>query len=98
MANQFDLDTARRLAAFYKVFGDETRIRIVEALSREELCVNDLCEKLEMSKSAVSHQLSTLRRAYLVKYRKSGKNVYYSLDDEHVETVFLMGLEHINHR
>ena len=97
MERKFDLDKARRLAGFFKVFGDETRIRIVEVLSRKELCVNALCEELDMSKSAVSHQLAILRKEYLVKYRKEGKSTYYSLDDDHVKMVFEMGLEHISH-
>jgi len=98
MAKKFDIDTAQHLAAFFKVFGDETRIRIVEALSHGEMCVSDLCEALDMSKSAISHQLSLLRNARLVKYRKDGKNVIYSLDDDHVATVFAMGLEHVHHK
>ena len=98
MSKTFDIRTAQRLSSFFKVFGDDTRIRIVEALSHEELCVNEICEKLNMSKSAVSHQLSILRKEYLVKYRKEGKSVFYSLDDDHVKAVFEMGLEHIQHR
>lgn len=83
---------------FFKVFGDETRIRILEALDRRrELCVSELCDELDMSKSAISHQLAALKSERLVKYRKDGKQVFYSLDDEHVKTVFEMGLEHIRH-
>lgn len=86
-----------RLSAFFKVFGDHTRIRILWALDRSEMCVCDICNVLGMNKSAVSHQLGSLRRAHLVKYRREGKTVYYSLDDEHIREVFETGLAHIRH-
>ena len=85
------------LADLFKVFGDSTRVRIISALIHEELCVCDIAALLGMSKSAISHQLRALRQTKLVKHRKEGKVVYYSLDDEHVEAIFAQGLNHISH-
>ena len=85
------------VSSFFKVLGDETRIRILWALDVRELCVCDLAGVLGMTKSAVSHQLRVLKQARLVKYRKEGKMVYYSLDDEHVKKIFDQGLAHISH-
>lgn len=89
---QKDLTT---LAKFFKVLGDETRVRILWCLDQSEMCVCDICNVLGMNKSAVSHQLKFLRDAKLVKFRKEGKTVYYSLDDEHVRAVFETAREHI---
>lgn len=86
------------VADFFKVFGDSTRIRLLCLLLQKELCVSELTEKLEMTQSAVSHQLRVLRQSNLVKYRKEGKVVYYSLDDNHVKTVLEQGMEHIGHK
>jgi ArsR family transcriptional regulator len=83
------------LADLYKMFADSTRVRIVWALSCEEMCVCDLAVLLGMTKSAVSHQLKSLRMSNLVKYDKQGKVVYYSLADEHVKDIFEKGFEHI---
>jgi len=83
------------LAGIFKVLGDVTRVRMLKALSVEELCVCDLAAVLDLTQSAVSHQLRLLRTARLVKYRKDGKVVYYSLDDDHVKTLFEQGLEHV---
>ncbi len=83
------------LAEFFKVFGDTTRIKILTALSAAELCVCDLAVLLNMTQSAVSHQLRLLKQARLVKYRKSGKIVYYSLDDAHVNTILDQGHHHL---
>ena len=83
------------LAEFFKVFGDDTRIRILTALYEEELCVCDLVEVLGMNQSAVSHQLRVLRGAKVVKFRKEGKMVYYCLDDDHVRKLLRDGLAHI---
>lgn len=83
------------LAEFFKVFGDSTRIRIICALFKSEMCVCDLSTLLGVSQSAVSHQLRTLKNARLVRYRRDGKVVYYSLDDEHIKTIFDEGLNHI---
>ncbi|HBD86371.1 MAG TPA: transcriptional regulator [Clostridiales bacterium] len=84
------------VSSFFKVLGDETRIRILWALDVRELCVCDLAGVLGMTKSAVSHQLGTLRRAKLVKSRREGKTVFYSLDDEHVKNMLKAGVEHVH--
>ncbi|MEL7596753.1 MAG: metalloregulator ArsR/SmtB family transcription factor [Clostridiaceae bacterium] len=95
--NMISEETSSILAEFFKVLGEPTRIKILYALSINEMCVCDISKLLNMSQSAVSHQLRVLRAARLVKYRKEGKVVYYSLDDEHVENVFRQGLDHIGH-
>lgn len=83
------------LAELFKALGDYTRVRILYALSINELCVCALAEVLDMSQSAISHQLRLLRAAKLVRYRKEGKNVYYALDDDHVRNLVTQGLDHI---
>jgi DNA-binding transcriptional ArsR family regulator len=85
------------LAELFKVFGDTTRVKILFALFTAEMCVCDLTALLGLTQSAVSHQLRVLKQARLVKYRKEGKMVYYSLDDEHVKQIFDQGLAHISH-
>jgi ArsR family transcriptional regulator len=84
------------LADLYKMFADSTRVRILWALSREEMCVCDIAVLLGMTKSAISHQLKSLRLSNLVKYNKRGKEVYYSLADSHVKDIFEKGFEHIH--
>jgi ArsR family transcriptional regulator len=83
------------LAELFKVFGDSTRIRILWALAESQMCVCDIANLLDMKQSAISHQLRILKQARLVKYRRDGKVVYYSLDDEHVQQIFDQGLHHI---
>ena len=83
------------LSDFYKIFGDTTRVRILYALDKSELCVCDISAVLGMSVSAVSHQLKTLREANLVKARREGKVIFYNLSDEHVKQILEFGLEHI---
>lgn len=83
------------LAELFKVFGDSTRIKIINALMMEELCVCDIAAITNSTPSAISHQLRVLKQAKLVKYRKEGKSVFYSLDDEHVKEIFEKGREHI---
>lgn len=83
------------LAQLFKVLGDHTRIRILSALARAEFCVCDLTELLAMNQSAVSHQLRVLRDARIVKSRKQGKNVLYSLDDDHISELIRLGSEHV---
>lgn len=90
-----DEDTLCDIAELFKVFGDSTRTRIISALFEAELCVCDIAELLSMTKSAVSHQLRILRQTKIVKNRKSGKEVYYSLDDEHISEIFKTALEHL---
>lgn len=83
------------LAELFKVFGDSTRIKIICALFEEEMCVCDLSALLNVSQSAISHQLRVLKAARLVKFRRSGKIIYYSLNDEHIKHIFDEGLKHI---
>ena len=85
------------LALLYKAFGDLTRIKILCLLLKNEACVQDISAELNFSQSAVSHQLSILKNARLVKFRKEGRQVYYSLDDYHVEGILRQGLEHLAH-
>lgn len=84
------------LAEFFSVMGDSTRIKILYLLFEGEMCVCDISEKLSMSMSAISHQLRVLKNAHLVKFRKIGKSVLYSLDDEHVKVIINMANQHIN--
>jgi ArsR family transcriptional regulator, lead/cadmium/zinc/bismuth-responsive transcriptional repressor len=84
------------LAELFKVFGDTTRIKILWALAESEMCVCDISVLLNMTSSAISHQLRVLKQARLVKNRKAGKVVYYSLDDTHVKQIFNQGLIHVN--
>lgn len=88
-------DSLDKLADLFKIFGDGTRVRIICALMQSEMCVCDLAALLEMSQSAVSHQLRTLKQTRLVKNRRDGKVIYYSLDDEHIENIFKAGYDHI---
>ena len=83
------------LAELFKCFGDSTRIRILCVLFEEEVCVNDIADALNMTQSAVSHQLKLLKSAKLIKNRREGKSILYSLADEHVRKIIAMGLEHI---
>ncbi|WP_331680490.1 metalloregulator ArsR/SmtB family transcription factor [Peptostreptococcus porci] len=84
------------LSELFKVFGDITRIKIIYAIKDNEMCVCDIAKFLGMTQSAISHQLRVLKKARLVKYRREGKTVYYSLDDEHVNKIFEFGLSHVN--
>ena len=88
-------DELIEIAELFKVFGDSTRTKIISALENRELCVDDIAETLSMTKSAVSHQLRILRQTKIVKYRKSGKEVYYSLDDEHIFKIYALAKEHL---
>lgn len=91
-------EDARGAAELFKMLGDSTRIKILSALSKREHCVCDLAAIVAMGQSAVSHQLRLLRGARVVKYRKEGKMVWYSLDDEHVFSLLIQGIEHVNHK
>lgn len=90
-----DMDEYIELASLFKLFGDGTRVRILHALEQHEMCVCDLAALLDVTKSAVSHQLKALKLANLVKFRREGQIVYYSLADSHVEEIINKGLEHI---
>ena len=90
-------DTVQRLAETFKILGDSTRIKILSILSRQEMCVCDIAATLQMGQSAISHQLRILRSARLVKFRKDGKEAWYSLDDDHVVGLMQQGLDHVSH-
>lgn len=95
------LPEARRVEAlseFFKVMGDPTRLRILWMLDNGEICVCNLAEQLQMTVSAISHQLRALRAAKLVKSRRQGKHIYYSLDDEHVRAVLETAMQHLDHQ
>ena len=90
-----DEDELYDLAELYKVFADSTRIKILYVLFESEMCVCDIAQLLEMSQSAISHQLRVLKQSKLVKFRREGKTIFYSLADEHVRTIMDQGIEHI---
>ncbi|MEX1031351.1 MAG: metalloregulator ArsR/SmtB family transcription factor [Paenibacillaceae bacterium] len=96
--NMIPQHTAVKLADLFKALGDPTRVKIIYALLQNELCVHDLTVVLEMEQSAVSHQLRYLLNLRIVKRRKSGKTVFYSLDDNHIEQTFMQTLQHIKHQ
>ena len=83
------------LADLFRVFGDSTRIKILYALHDQELCVQDIAGAVDLSQSAVSHQLRVLKDSKLVRFRREGKTVYYALDDDHVRSILSLGMEHI---
>ena len=88
-------DCSIMLADFFKIFSDETRIRILECLNTGNKSVGDIADELGMNHSAISHQLSVLRNSKLVKSRRNGKNIYYSLDDDHVSEILSCGKQHV---
>jgi DNA-binding transcriptional ArsR family regulator len=90
-----EVEYLEKLAEFFKVFGDRTRLNILKLLLENELNVTEISEKLDMSSSAISHQLRVLRSANLVKTRKDGKEVFYMLSDDHVKKIYKVGLEHV---
>ena len=90
-----DIDTLYDLAELYRIFADSTRIRILYVLFEKEVCVCDIANILNMTVSAVSHQLRVLKGAHLVRFRKDGKTCYYSLADNHVKTIIGQGMEHL---
>ena len=90
-----DLVDLNELADLFKLFGDTTRTRILWALSESEMCVCDLCALLKMKQPAVSHQLKNLKQSRIVKARRDGKIIYYSLDDEHIRKLLNLGMEHV---
>lgn len=88
-------ENLEQIAELFKAFGDPTRVHILSLLLRQELCVTDIADAVELSQSAISHQLRILKQMHLIKYRREGKNLLYSLADDHVRTILEMGLEHI---
>lgn len=93
-----DEKTLKHLAELFNLIGYTTRCKILFALDQNEMCVCDLANVLDMTKSSVSHQLAILRKSGIVKCKKIGKEVYYTLDDDHIVKLFEIGLEHINHK
>ncbi len=89
---------ASQMSAIFKALSDPTRLRIISMLLDGEMCVTDLTAALEMSQSAISHQLRDMREMRLVKYRRQGRHIFYALDDEHVRDLFQQGLAHIGHQ
>lgn len=98
LQNRPDILELERLSELFKILGDLTRIKILWSLDNHEMCVCDIANVLNMTKSSVSHQLAVLRSAGIVKYRKAGKEVYYTLDDEHIKKLYEIGVEHIDHK
>ena len=92
-----DFPASLMAANFFKAFSDGTRLRLLQALSVREMCVSDLCELLELSQPAVSNHLRVLNHQRIVKYRRSGKNIFYSLDDWHINAIIGMALEHLSY-
>ena len=88
-------ETIDAIAELFKGFADPTRVHILSLLAQRELCVTQITEAVEISQSAVSHQLRLLKQMHLIKFRREGKNILYSLADDHVETILRMGLEHV---
>ena len=91
-----DKQTQARVAEIFKTFGDATRVQILFVLAQQESCVNDIAQAIGLSQSAVSHQLRLLKQMHLVEYRREGKNLWYSLADDHVRTILQMGMEHVS--
>ena len=96
--NMLKLKTIEDMSNFFKILGEPTRIKILNTLDDNEMCVCDIANVLNMTKSTISHQLNILRINNIVKYKKIGKEVYYTLDDEHVKEVFEIALSHIDHK
>ena len=95
MAQIPDKEILEAIADLFKAFGDTTRVQILSHLLSGEMCVGDIAEAVELSQSAVSHQLRILKQMHLIKFRREGKNILYSLADDHVRTILEMGLEHV---
>ncbi|MBP3673398.1 MAG: helix-turn-helix transcriptional regulator [Oscillospiraceae bacterium] len=95
MGNVPERETLEQIADLFKGFADPTRVHILSLLEQQELCVTDIAEAVELSQSAISHQLRILKQMHLIKYRREGKNILYSLADDHVKTILQMGLEHV---
>ncbi len=87
--------TMESIAELFKGFADPTRVHILSLLQHQELCVTDIADAVELSQSAISHQLRILKQMHLIKFRREGKNIWYSLADDHVRTILEMGLEHV---
>ncbi len=95
MYENLTMETSQQIAELFKAFGDTTRVRILWLLLNNEQCVGSIAQALDISQSAISHQLRILKQMHLIKVRRDGKNALYSLADDHVRTILQMGLEHI---
>ena len=95
MANIPEREIMEQIAELFKAFGDPTRVHILSLLVEQELCVGDIAQGVSLSQSAISHQLRILKQMHLIKFRREGKNILYSLADDHVRTILQMGLEHV---
>lgn len=95
MANVPEKETLEQIAELFKAFADPTRVHILSLLVEGESCVGDIAQGVALSQSAVSHQLRILKQMHLIKFRREGKNILYSLADDHVRTILQMGLEHV---
>ena len=95
MEQMLPMETSQQIAELFKAFGDTTRVRILWLLLSKEQCVGDIAQALDISQSAISHQLRILKQMHLIKVRREGKNSLYSLADDHVRTILQMGLEHV---
>ena len=96
--DELNEQTSQQLADIFKILGDSTRIKLLALLTSKEMRVSDIADTLDMGQSAISHQLRVLRNARLVKFRKEGKEAWYSLDDDHVVKLMRQGLDHVSHR
>ena len=95
MSNIPEKETLEQIAELFKAFADPTRVHILSLLVEGELCVGDIAQGVALSQSAISHQLRILKQMHLIKFRREGKNILYSLADDHVRTILQMGLEHV---
>ena len=95
MYENLTMETSQQIAELFKAFGDTTRVRILWLLLNNEQCVGSIAQALDISQSAISHQLRILKQMHLIKVRRDGKNALYSLADDHVRTILQMGLEHV---
>ena len=95
MRSMPEKETLEAIAELFKAFGDPTRVEILSLLLQQELCVGDIAAAVALSQSAISHQLRILKQMHLIKFRRDGKNILYSLADDHVSTILEMGLEHV---
>lgn len=97
-SNLIDIGIANRLAEVFKALSDPTRLRLISLLLDHEVCVHSLADMMQMSPSAISHQLRLLRQLRVVRHRKAGRHVFYALDDEHIRGLFIQGIDHVQHR
>lgn len=95
MADILERENLEQIAELFKAFADPTRVHILSLLAQQERCVGDIAQGMEITQSAVSHQLRILKQMHLIKFRREGKNILYSLADDHVRTILQMGLEHV---